>query len=230
MYNRNYPLAVTVNSSTHQYILRDLKEKTHYKVQISGITSKGEGAPSQPQHFTTLKYDQGEFEGVVAGLCLGIMLIMAAAVMLFSLIFKRTRKQCWPEVPNPKFSSAIQNMENTIALGHLGSSLHPLLQSQPPNGATELLVLENCSNTLLVWKSPSEDRASKVMPTDQSEGVAREILDATPSPLKSPDKGNASEKGKAGFHSDYASVEVSNRAMQALGKSSHKHNPPPNES
>lgn len=48
--------AVTVKSTTHQYLLTELTPKTHYRVQISGITSMGEGAPSLPHLFTTRKY------------------------------------------------------------------------------------------------------------------------------------------------------------------------------
>ncbi|POI32475.1 hypothetical protein CIB84_003773, partial [Bambusicola thoracicus] len=49
-------LAASTNSSTTSYHLTGLKEKTVYRVQISGFTKAGEGSPSLSQPFSTLKY------------------------------------------------------------------------------------------------------------------------------------------------------------------------------
>ncbi|NXT51951.1 SDK2 protein, partial [Pluvianellus socialis] len=49
-------LAVTLNSSTTSYHLNKLKEKTTYRVQISGFTNAGEGPPTLSQPFSTAKY------------------------------------------------------------------------------------------------------------------------------------------------------------------------------
>ncbi|NWS75848.1 SDK2 protein, partial [Crotophaga sulcirostris] len=57
-------LAVTLNSSTTSYHLIRLKEKTIYRVQISGFTKAGEGPPTVSQPFSTLKY------GTVEALCI----------------------------------------------------------------------------------------------------------------------------------------------------------------
>ncbi|NXP22663.1 SDK2 protein, partial [Scytalopus superciliaris] len=49
-------LAVTLNSSTTSYHLTGLKEKTIYRVQISGFTDAGEGPLTLSQPFSTPKY------------------------------------------------------------------------------------------------------------------------------------------------------------------------------
>lgn len=213
---KNLSLTVTVKSTTHQYLLTELTPKTYYSVQISGVTSMGGGAPSLPKHFTTLKYDAGEFEQYVAGLCLGIMLTMTAAVTLCSLMVKKTRQQCWPEVPNPRYSSALQNLDKTVPEDHLGHSLHPLLQSQLSIGATEIDGVENYSKRALSRQESLSQGAAEDFSTVYSEAIAEKVVGITPNPLKIPAQGNASEKGKAAFHSDYTSVEVSHRAMQRV--------------
>ncbi|XP_044302055.1 interleukin-6 receptor subunit beta-like [Varanus komodoensis] len=86
---KNFSFDVAINSSAKQYQLKELKAKTRYSVRISGVTGKGEGAQSQLQYFTTLRYDQGELEGIIAGFCLGIILALTIAVILCSLMFKR---------------------------------------------------------------------------------------------------------------------------------------------
>ncbi|NXU43222.1 SDK2 protein, partial [Drymodes brunneopygia] len=48
--------AVTLNSSTTSYHLTGLKEKTTYRVQISGFTNAGEGPLTLSQPFSTPKY------------------------------------------------------------------------------------------------------------------------------------------------------------------------------
>ncbi|NWI75333.1 SDK2 protein, partial [Dryoscopus gambensis] len=55
--------AVTLNSSTTSYHLTGLKEKTTYRVQISGFTNTGEGPLTLSQPFSTPKY------GTVEPLC-----------------------------------------------------------------------------------------------------------------------------------------------------------------
>ncbi|KAF1476284.1 Protein sidekick-2, partial [Pygoscelis antarcticus] len=57
-------LAVTLNSSTTSYRLTGLKEKTIYRVQISGFTNAGEGPPTLSQPFSTPKY------GTVEAICI----------------------------------------------------------------------------------------------------------------------------------------------------------------
>ncbi|NXK97337.1 SDK2 protein, partial [Formicarius rufipectus] len=54
--SRKKTLAVTLNSSTTSYHLTGLKEKTIYRVQISGFTNAGEGPLTLSQPFSTPKY------------------------------------------------------------------------------------------------------------------------------------------------------------------------------
>ncbi|NWZ01134.1 SDK2 protein, partial [Loxia curvirostra] len=58
--------AVTLNASITSYHLTGLKEKTTYRVQISGFTNAGEGALTLSQPFSTPKY------GTVEPLCICI--------------------------------------------------------------------------------------------------------------------------------------------------------------
>ncbi|NXQ09788.1 SDK2 protein, partial [Peucedramus taeniatus] len=58
--------AVTLNASITSYHLTGLKEKTTYRVQISGFTNAGEGPLTLSQPFSTPKY------GTVEPLCICI--------------------------------------------------------------------------------------------------------------------------------------------------------------
>ncbi|NWS17492.1 SDK2 protein, partial [Pachyramphus minor] len=58
--SRKMSLAVTLNSSTTSYHLTGLKEKTMYRVQISGFTDAGEGPLTLSQPFSTTKYGTAE--------------------------------------------------------------------------------------------------------------------------------------------------------------------------
>ncbi|NWH66968.1 IL31R protein, partial [Geococcyx californianus] len=49
-------LGVTLNSSTTSHLLTRLKQKTTYRVHISGFTNAGEGPPTLSQPFSTPKY------------------------------------------------------------------------------------------------------------------------------------------------------------------------------
>ncbi|XP_061464594.1 interleukin-6 receptor subunit beta-like [Rhineura floridana] len=210
---KNLSVAITVSSSAYQYLMTELKAKTLYKVHITGFTSKGEGVKSQPQLFTTLKYDPGEFEGSVAGLCLAIMMSMVAVATLCSLILKRSRKLFWPAMPNPRYSTAILSMERTIPVVLLEPSSHPLPQSQPSNGPNKLYVVENDSQTPSRQGSLSRGIITVKVSAEHSERLAGVNADTALNPLKIPDKVNAS---------DYIGVDVGHKAMQKLSESTHK--------
>ncbi|XP_013919130.1 PREDICTED: interleukin-6 receptor subunit beta-like isoform X2 [Thamnophis sirtalis] len=202
--------ALTLNSSIKQHHLVDLKANTHYTVHVSGITSKGEGAQSLPQDFTTLKYDQGEFGGMVVGLCLGLIIIPAIAITICSSVLKRSRKSCWPPVPNPRDSSAMQVAERTFPVALLRPSFQPLLPSAPVNKADKLYVIKN-DLEVFPPTSPATGRVS----TEYSEAVARGKEKTLPKPHN---RVNASEKVKAGLHLDYVGMEFSHKAMQQLSE------------
>lgn len=84
--------AVTLNSSTTSYRLTGLKEKTSYRVQISGFTNAGEGPPTLSQPFSTPKY------GTVEALCICVTqhqsLFYALYMALFSTLscFSKSNK------------------------------------------------------------------------------------------------------------------------------------------
>ncbi|XP_028942410.1 interleukin-6 receptor subunit beta-like [Antrostomus carolinensis] len=109
-------LAVTLNSSTTSYHLDGLKEKNTYRVQISGFTNAGEGPATLSQPFKTPKYDKGELEGLVTGLCFSMVFILVLASLTCSVVLKRLKISCWPSVSSPRNSSALQDMASTLLM------------------------------------------------------------------------------------------------------------------
>ncbi|XP_062828445.1 interleukin-31 receptor subunit alpha [Anolis carolinensis] len=215
---KNVSLTMVVNSSTKQYLLTELNAKTVYRVHISGITSKGEGAHSRTQHFTTLKYDEGEFERMLAGLFLGtIVIITLFFIILYALVYKRSRKMCWPVVPNPRYSSAIQNMERTFPMALLGPDLQQLLSSQPCNRENKIYVEKN--HSLRRQGYPSVDTATGEVLADQSEVVEMKNLEPNLSHLNKSDEINSRKKGHGALLTDYVGVALSHKAMQKFSES-----------
>ncbi|XP_019373799.1 PREDICTED: interleukin-6 receptor subunit beta-like [Gavialis gangeticus] len=214
-------LAVTVNSSTTSYLLQGLKEKTVYRVQISGITSAGEGRQSQPQSFSTLKYDTGEFEGIVTALCLGIMFTMIFIPIICSSMLRRSKRQCWPSVPNPRNSSTIQEMARTNPQDTLGPISISLLQIQSDNDTTSLHVIEWESKAS--WElEPFEDTKEDNEPDKSQFEVAGGSPDTSADASNITEKETAAEKERASslmrtpLLSDYTNVEFSQKAMLNL--------------
>ncbi|XP_074852058.1 interleukin-6 receptor subunit beta-like [Carettochelys insculpta] len=215
---KNLSLAVAVNSSTTCYLLTGLKEKTTYRVQISGITGAGEGAQSYSQFFTTLKYDKGVFEGIVVALCLGIISTIFFLPIICSLVLRRTRKFCWPTVPNPRNSSAIQDVARIIPLASQGPTSRPLLPVPTDNDTINIQVIEQDSEASLELKPFTEAlediRECDAVHSERAGGCP----DTSPSVLKIPEK--ATEKASSGMRatllSDYTSMEFSQKAMLSL--------------
>ncbi|XP_075788486.1 interleukin-31 receptor subunit alpha-like isoform X2 [Pelodiscus sinensis] len=225
--------AVAVNSSTTSYLLKGLKEKTAYRVQISGVTSAGEGARSHSQIFTTLKYDKGVFEGIVAALCLGISATMLFLPIICSLLIRRSRKLCWSTVPNPRNSSALQDVTRIISLDIQGFISRPLLQLQIDNDTTSLHVIEQDSNTSLELQPFTEEREDNTeCGAGQSERVGGNP-DTCPSCLKISEKATEKEKVSSSMRapllSDYTSMEFSQKAMRSLAPNLPLRTTPPHE-
>nr|XP_006119227.1 interleukin-6 receptor subunit beta-like [Pelodiscus sinensis] len=230
---KNHSLAVAVNSSTTSYLLKGLKEKTAYRVQISGVTSAGEGARSHSQIFTTLKYDKGVFEGIVAALCLGISATMLFLPIICSLLIRRSRKLCWSTVPNPRNSSALQDVTRIISLDIQGFISRPLLQLQIDNDTTSLHVIEQDSNTSLELQPFTEEREDNTeCGAGQSERVGGNP-DTCPSCLKISEKATEKEKVSSSMRapllSDYTSMEFSQKAMRSLAPNLPLRTTPPHE-
>ncbi|XP_074022884.1 interleukin-6 receptor subunit beta-like [Numenius arquata] len=209
-------LAVTLNSSTTSYHLTTLKEKTIYRVQISGFTNAGEGPLTLSQPFTTPKYDKGEFEGFVTVLCFSMLFILIFAPVTCSLMFKRLKISCWPSVPSPRDSSALQDMTNWKPVSR------SLLQALSDNDTTSLYVIEHDSKAPLkldLFTDGGEDSKS-ASDTDQSEEPSNNT-DISLRHEEIPEKAVTSEEEgmisiTVPLLSDYTSMEFSQKALMSL--------------
>ncbi|XP_025962548.2 interleukin-31 receptor subunit alpha-like [Dromaius novaehollandiae] len=206
--------AVTVNSSTTSYHLTGLKEKTIYHVQISGFTSAGEGPQTLAQPFRTPQYDKAEFEGFVTGLCFSMMLILFFAPLTCSLVFKRLKERFWPSVPNPRNSTAIQDMTNWKPISR------SLLQALTDNDTTSLYVIEHESKAPLNLELFTNDVEDNKSDTWQSETL-RHNIDISLRHAQIPEKAVTSENEgvisiTVPLLSDYTSMEFSQKALMSL--------------
>ncbi|KAM6228196.1 LOW QUALITY PROTEIN: interleukin-31 receptor subunit alpha-like [Spheniscus humboldti] len=211
--SRKKSLAVTPNSSTTSYHLTGLKEKTIYHVQISGFTNTGKGRPTFSQPFNTPKY-KGEFEGFVTGLCFSMMFILVFAPVTCSLVLKRLKIPCWPSVPNPRNSSAIQDMTNWKLISR------SLLQALPDNDTTSLYVIEHESKAPLKLNLFTDGEEDSKYDTCQSEEPSNNI-DISLRHKEIPEKAVTTEKEgiisiTVLLLSDYTSMEFSQKALMSL--------------
>ncbi|XP_062903760.1 leukemia inhibitory factor receptor [Mobula hypostoma] len=117
----NSSKVVLVNSSTTNYTLRGLLQKTFYTVEISGFTKAGEGAKSQPEFFKTKDSGDDALAAIAVGVCVAIIVFVFLVTWICSLLVKRIKKQFWPAIPNPGNSNAIQIIERVSSLPHLDS-------------------------------------------------------------------------------------------------------------
>ncbi|KAM6226286.1 interleukin-6 receptor subunit beta-like [Spheniscus humboldti] len=212
--SRKRSLAVTLNYSTTSYRLTGLKEKTSYRVQISGFTNAGEGPPTLSQPFSTPKYDKGEFEGFVTGLCFSMMFILVFGPLTCSLVLKRLKISCWPSVPSPRNSSALQDMTNWKPVSR------SLLQALSDNDTTSLYIIEHESKAPLkidLFTDGGEDRKCD---TCQSEEPSNNI-DISLRHEEIPEEAVTSEEEgiisiTVPLLSDYTSMEFSQKALMSL--------------
>ncbi|XP_074992985.1 interleukin-6 receptor subunit beta-like [Calonectris borealis] len=212
--SRKKSLAVTLNSSTTSYRLTRLKEKTIYRVQISGFTNAGEGPPTLSQPFSTPKFDKGEFEGFVMGLCFSMMFILVFAPLTCSLVLKRLKISCWPSVPSPRNSSAVQDMANWKPVSR------SLLQALSDNDTTSLRVIEPESKAPLKLDLFTDGGEDSKCDTCQSEKPSNNI-DISLRHEEIPEEGVTSgEEGIISITvpllSDYTSMEFSQKALMSL--------------
>ncbi|XP_059690308.1 granulocyte colony-stimulating factor receptor-like [Gavia stellata] len=211
---RKKSLAVTLNSSTTSYRLTGLKERTVYHVQISGFTNAGEGPPTLSQPFNTPKYDKGEFEGFVTGLCFSMIFILVFAPLSCSLVLKRLKISCWPNVPTPRNSSALQDMTNWKPVSR------SLLQALSDNDTTSLYVIENGSKAALkldLCTGGGED--SKCDTCQSQEPSNNKGISLRHEEI--PEEAATSEEGgiisiTVPLLSDYTSMEFSQKALMSL--------------
>ncbi|XP_063176212.1 interleukin-31 receptor subunit alpha-like [Chroicocephalus ridibundus] len=207
-------LAVTLNSSTTSYHLTTLKEKTTYRVQISGFTNAGEGPPTLSHPFRTPKYDKGEFEGFVTVLCFSMMFILIFAPVICSLMLKRLKIPCWPSVPSPTNSSALQDMTNWKPVSR------SLLQVLSDNDSTSLYVIEHDSKAPLKVDLFTDGGEDSKCDTCQSEELSNNT-DISLRHEEIPEKAVTSEEEgiisiTVPLLSDYTSMEFSQKALMSL--------------
>ncbi|XP_054034912.1 interleukin-6 receptor subunit beta-like [Dryobates pubescens] len=203
-------LAVTLNSSTTSYRLTGLKAKTIYHVQISGFTNAGEGPPTRSQFFSTQKYDKGEFEHFVTGLCFGMMFFLGFALLTCFLVHKRLKKSFWPRVPSPRNSSALQDMTNWKSVSR------SLLQPLSDNDTTNLYVIEHKPKASLKLDLHMDGEEDRKCDTCQSEKPSKNI-DIRLRHEEIPEEAVTSEEEiisiTVPFLSDYTSIELSQKAL-----------------
>uniref|UniRef100_A0A8D2N577 Fibronectin type-III domain-containing protein n=1 Tax=Zonotrichia albicollis TaxID=44394 RepID=A0A8D2N577_ZONAL len=208
--------AVTLNASITSYHLTGLKEKTTYRVQISGFTSAGEGPQTLSQPFSTPKYDKGELEGFVIGLCFSMVLILVFAPLTCSLVIKRLKISYWHSVPTPGNSTALQDMTNWKRVSGT------LLQALSDNDTTSLFVIEHESKVPLTLDLSIDGGEDNKHDTCQSEKPSNSI-DMSPRHEEIPAEAVTSEEDTISMEvpllSDYASMEFSQKALMGLAMS-----------
>ncbi|KAM6033312.1 interleukin-6 receptor subunit beta-like [Chlamydotis macqueenii] len=206
--------AVTLNSSITSHHLTALKAKTIYHVQISGFTNAGEGPPTLSQSFITPKYDKGEFEGFVTGLCFSMMFILVFAPLTCSLVLKRLKISCWPSVPSPRNSSALQDMNSWKRVSR------SLLQAVSDNDTTSLHVIEHESKASLKLDLFTHGGEDSKCDTCQAEELSNNT-DVSLRQEEIPEKAVTTEEEgiisiTVPLLSDYTSMEFSQKALMSL--------------
>ncbi|XP_078252934.1 interleukin-6 receptor subunit beta [Rhinoraja longicauda] len=140
--------AVTVNSSTTNYTLRGLLQKTFYALEISGFTKAGEGTKSRLVAFETK--DFGELVAVAVGVCVAIIILVFLLTWTCSLLVHRIKKIFWPNIPNPGNSHAIQIIGRvssmTAGSPHLNTSL---LEMERQESLENLHTIEEVTSSLI---------------------------------------------------------------------------------
>ncbi|XP_065595933.1 interleukin-31 receptor subunit alpha [Cyrtonyx montezumae] len=96
----------TVNSDVLQYTLKSLQANTQYTVYIMASNRAG-GTNGEPKTFKTLKFNKEDviFIAIPVGLSMLFLLGLWITCILKKHLFK---KVCWPDIPNPAESIAVQ--------------------------------------------------------------------------------------------------------------------------
>nr|XP_014353801.1 PREDICTED: interleukin-31 receptor subunit alpha-like isoform X2 [Latimeria chalumnae] len=116
--DRNKSFEIMVNSSTTAYLFANLARQTTYSVEIAGATRAGKGVRSSVRVFHTLSYDHEEEKIIILIVCFGSFLFVILLARICSFTFVRMKKLCWPVIPNPVNSSAMQEIEKfTLLIG-----------------------------------------------------------------------------------------------------------------
>ncbi|XP_064355901.1 interleukin-31 receptor subunit alpha-like [Dromaius novaehollandiae] len=96
----------TVNPDVLQYRLKSLQANTQYTVHIMATNEAG-GTMGEPKTFKTLKFNEDDiiFIAVLVGLSMLVLLVLWITCILKKHVLK---KVCWPDVPNPAESIAVE--------------------------------------------------------------------------------------------------------------------------
>ncbi|XP_063769077.1 leukemia inhibitory factor receptor-like [Pseudophryne corroboree] len=107
--SRNTTLEMFVDfSSERSHMLLGLTSGSVYKVAVSGVTSKGTGAPSASLQFTTLSYAEAEFQSIIISTCGGIIVTAVLVSVCVYAIHRKKKNLYFPKIPNPKHSNVMR--------------------------------------------------------------------------------------------------------------------------
>ncbi|XP_027755974.1 probable ATP-dependent RNA helicase DDX4 isoform X4 [Empidonax traillii] len=129
----------TVNCNVLQYRLKSLQSNTQYTVYIMASNGAG-GTTGEPKTFKTLKLDKEDvlFIAVLVGISMFCLLGLWVTCVLKKHAFK---KVCWPDIPNPAESIAV---EWPLAASMNNSLLKRLTSEAKTLDSEDISVLENC--------------------------------------------------------------------------------------
>ncbi|TSS11555.1 Ankyrin repeat domain-containing protein 55 [Bagarius yarrelli] len=95
---------VVVPSNTYSYKLTQLASDSHYVVHI--LVSNEEGSKKGfDSSFHTKKYDDGEIDLIVVGVCLGFLFFVLFIMYIFFRKNELIKRHLWPQVPDPSHST-----------------------------------------------------------------------------------------------------------------------------
>ncbi|KAJ7423270.1 hypothetical protein WISP_34481 [Willisornis vidua] len=129
----------TVNSNVLEYRLKSLQANTQYTVYIMASNKAG-GTSGEPKTFKTLKLDGEDvfLIAVLVGISMFCLLGLWITCVLKQHVFK---KVCWPDIPNPAESIAV---EWPLGAPMNNSLLKRLTSEAKTLGFEDINVLEHC--------------------------------------------------------------------------------------
>ncbi|XP_010287036.1 PREDICTED: interleukin-31 receptor subunit alpha-like, partial [Phaethon lepturus] len=96
----------TVNSDVLQYRLKSLQANTQYTVYIMANNEAG-GTSGEPKTFKTLKFNKEDV--IFIALPIGLSLLFLLGLWITCILNKHVfKKICWPDIPNPAESIAVE--------------------------------------------------------------------------------------------------------------------------
>lgn len=95
---------VVVPSNTYSYKLTRLASDSHYVVHIVASNQEGSKKGSDSS-FHTKKYDDGEIDLIVVGVCLGFLFLVLFIMYIFFRKKELLKRHLWPQVPDPSHST-----------------------------------------------------------------------------------------------------------------------------